>query len=136
MVRGISLLRIHFGLTHSLVLGLIIGAVLIQYASWPWIFYVTAILAIPIATACILLIPTISTKSESDDPVAKKAKGLDVIGVATLTSALILLIYSLTTGPENGWATGGTLAPLIISLLMVVVFFFYETRIPEESAAL
>ena len=117
------------------MIGLLIGAIFVQYASWPWLFYLTSMLAIPIAIACILLIPRIKTK-ESDEPAARKAKGLDVIGVSTLTIALILLIYSLTTGPENGWATGGTLAPLIISVLMIVGFFIYETKIPEDQAAL
>jgi len=41
----------------SPVLGVIIGAVIVSYASWPWIFYVTAIVALLVATACTFLIP-------------------------------------------------------------------------------
>jgi len=41
----------------SPVLGVIIGAVIVSYATWPWIFYATAIVALLVAIACTFLIP-------------------------------------------------------------------------------
>ena len=113
------------------VSGLIIGALLVQYASWSWIFWLNTILAIPIATACLFLIPS---PEHVDDPL--KAKRVDVIGVSMLTSAFILFIFALTSGSTDGWSSAVVLAPLIVSVLLIAAFLYYETRIPEDSAAL
>ena len=113
------------------VSGLIIGAIFVQYASWSWIFWLNTILAIPIATTCLFLIPS---PEHVDDPL--KAKRVDVIGVSMLTSAFILFIFALTSGSTDGWSSAVVIAPLIIAVLLVVAFLYYETRIPEESAAL
>ncbi|KZT34692.1 MFS general substrate transporter [Sistotremastrum suecicum HHB10207 ss-3] len=123
------------------MLGLIIGALLVQYASWPWVFWFATIIILLISALCIFLIPT---KMAEPEPVTKngeivavqKAKGLDVIGVAILTAALILLIFGVTSGTTSGWGTAIVLAPLFISVALFALFFWYETRIPEENAAL
>lgn len=62
--------------------------------------------------------------------------GLDLGGVALLTIALILFIYAITTGSSSKWISAGVLAPMVIAVLLFIGFFVYETRVPEESAAL
>lgn len=61
------------------VLGLLIGAMLVQYASWPWIFWFVAIVGVGLAAICMFLIPN-----------AKREKGktvkFDMQGVSLLTS--------------------------------------------------
>jgi MFS family permease len=61
----------------SIVLGLIIGALFVQYTSWPWIFYFTAIMGSTIGITCFILIP------KSTKPVSKAR--FDVFGIATLS---------------------------------------------------
>ena len=50
--------------------------------------------------------------------------------------ALVLLIFAMTQGSSSGWGTGGVIAPLIISIFMIAGFFFYETLIPTDMAAM
>lgn len=51
-------------------------------------------------------------------------------------AALILFIFAVTSGgASTGWRTAGVIAPLIISVFMVIAFFYYETRIPVETAS-
>ena len=61
------------------VLGILIGAVLVQYAGWAWIFWFVAIVGVGIAAISLVLIPN-----------AKREKGknvkFDVPGVSLLTS--------------------------------------------------
>ncbi|THH14444.1 hypothetical protein EW146_g5879 [Bondarzewia mesenterica] len=114
------------------VAGLIIGGVFAQFATWHWVFWFVTIVAVPISFSCIFLIPAQPNKGHSR---TQSLKRLDMIGVSILTIALVLLIYAVTSGSANGWGTGGVLAPLIISIFMVAGFFYYETLIPTEMAA-
>jgi len=114
------------------VLGLIIGAIFVQYANWSWVFWFVAMVAFPIAGICLLLVPSQEEKVNIE---GKKWKSLDMGGVSILTVALILFIFAITSGSSDGWASAMVLAPLVISILMVVSFFWYETRIPASKAA-
>ncbi|CEL53947.1 Puromycin resistance protein pur8 OS=Streptomyces alboniger GN=pur8 PE=3 SV=1 [Rhizoctonia solani AG-1 IB] len=112
------------------VLGTIIGAILVEYASWRWIFWIISIISIPAATACIFLIPDSPRRKEA------KASQLDAIGVFILIAAIVLFVYALTTGSVSGWRSGGVLAPFFVSIALFVAFFFWETRVDEANAAL
>ncbi|KAF7981588.1 hypothetical protein HWV62_32634 [Athelia sp. TMB] len=119
------------------ILGLFVGAIFIQYASWHWTFWFLALLTVPIAFIGWLLIPR--EKAPSEGPKLKglaKFLSLDLVGVSTLTVALVLLIFSLTSGSSSGWASPLVLVPLIISIIMIVSFFLWEKRIPVETAAI
>jgi len=58
------------------------------------------------------------------------------VGVSFLTSALILFVFGLTSGPTTGWQTAQVWAPVVISFALLAGFFYWETRIPEEDAAM
>lgn len=138
------------------VLGVFIGALLVQYASYHWVFWFVAIVAIPIALGCLFIIPSeLAKPSNEPDASSTKWKSLDLIGISILTGvshprelllacgvnwlpsvALILFIYAVTSGSSDGWATAGVLAPLIISIFLIVGFFYWETLIPFENAAM
>jgi hypothetical protein len=47
----------------------------------------------------------------------------------------VLLIYAVTSGSTTGWATAGVIAPLVISIFLLAGFFYYETLISPDSAA-
>jgi hypothetical protein len=63
-------------------------------------------------------------------------KRLDLLGVFIITAALILFVYAVTSGSVTGWGSANVLAPLIISIAMVVAFFVYEALIDPELASL
>lgn len=115
------------------VLGLIIGAIFVQFANWSWVFWFVAILAIPIGGLCMWLAPT--PRRGIDEPQSQRWKQLDLGGVSILTAALILFIFAITSGSTVGWATAEVLVPLVISVFGVAGFFFFETRIPASTAA-
>ncbi|KIJ09573.1 hypothetical protein PAXINDRAFT_17332 [Paxillus involutus ATCC 200175] len=119
------------------VLGLLIGAMFVQWASFHWVFWFVALIAIPVALACLFIIPPEIAKS-ADKPNTRTAKWkcLDLIGVCLLTVATILFIFALTSGSADGWATAGLLVPLIMSVLVIAGFFYWETVIPVDKAAI
>ncbi|KAF8129729.1 major facilitator superfamily domain-containing protein [Boletus edulis] len=119
------------------VLGLLIGAVFVQYTSYHWVFWFVAIVAIPVALACIFVIPPeIAKCKDRPDPHSARWRSLDLIGILILTTALILFIYAVTSGSADGWATAGVLTPLIISIFLTFGFFYWETIVPADKAAI
>ncbi|KAG9052891.1 hypothetical protein FS842_009092 [Serendipita sp. 407] len=109
--------------------GLLVGAVLVQYAGWQWIFWLVAIIGIGVALICLVLIP--NSKRDKLNTVK-----FDILGVGMLTIAVILFIFAVTSVSTQGWATAYVLAPLIISFVLAALFFVWEARIPFEDAAL
>ena len=49
---------------------------------------------------------------------------------------MILFIFAVTSGSIQGWATAYVLAPLIISVLLLIAFFVWEAYIDEIDAAM
>ncbi|KAG0704079.1 major facilitator superfamily domain-containing protein [Suillus ampliporus] len=119
------------------VVGLLIGAMFVEWASYHWVFWFVAIVAVPVALACVFIIPPQTTKT-TDNPehATAKWKCLDLVGVSILTAALILFIFAGTSSSTDGWASAIVLVPLIISISMVVGFFYWETLVPVENAAI
>ena len=113
-------------------LGPIVGGyMVVAGVSWRWVFWFATIVAIPVSFLSMILIPA-QQKDKND---SSKMQGLDIIGVSILTAALVLLVFGVTTGSSSGWGTAMTLAPIVISIFLIVVFFIYEAHIPEEKAA-
>lgn len=53
-----------------------------------------------------------------------------------LAVAFILFIYAVTSGSADGWATAEVLTPFIISVLLIIGFFYWETQIPFKNATM
>ncbi|KAG2050525.1 MFS general substrate transporter [Suillus hirtellus] len=118
-------------------LGLMIGAMFVQWASYHWVFWFIAIVAVPTALACAFIIsPEIARTKDNLEPAAAKWKSLDLLGVTILTVALILFIFAVTSGSTDGWASAAVLVPLIISIMLMIGFFFWETLIHVDTAAI
>ncbi|KAI0804557.1 major facilitator superfamily domain-containing protein [Irpex lacteus] len=121
----------------GIVFGLLVGAIFVQLATWPWVFYFMAIGVFSTAVAAFVFVPLPRNKEKLGRPGVAKWKYLDLGGIAILTSALILLIFAVTEGGSStGWGSATVIAPLIISVFMIAAFLFFETRLPEEFAAI
>ena len=75
-------------------LGLILGGVLTEYASWRWTLLVNTPIAIATAVAAALLV------RESR---AEGKPRYDIPGVVTSTLGLVALVYGFTKANESGW---------------------------------
>ncbi|HZU73768.1 MAG TPA: MDR family MFS transporter [Acidimicrobiales bacterium] len=96
------------------ILGPVLGGVLVQGASWRWIFYVN----IPIGIAALILAARILPKQEIDE-----RHPLDFLGLLLLSPGLAILVYGLseaTTG--GGFGSSRTLAGIGVGLALVVAF--------------
>ncbi|KIM88023.1 hypothetical protein PILCRDRAFT_63090 [Piloderma croceum F 1598] len=110
------------------VLGLIIGAFFVQFASWRWVFWFLALMTTPIALACVVIVPPQATRATDIQSKVSKFKSLDLVGISLLTVALILFIFALTSGSTKGWGSPLVLVPLISAICLIGCFLGWETH--------
>lgn len=100
-------------------IGLILGGLLTEYASWHWCLLVN----VPIAILAFFL--AIGNVHES------KASGdtrYDIPGAITSSLGLVSLVYGITQVGELGWSNSTTLSWFGASMILLVSFFVIESR--------
>lgn len=107
--------------------GPVLGGVIVDNISWRWIFLVN----LPIG-AVALLLALLWLKEEAQP----KAGRFDVAGFVLSATGVSLLIYALSTGPENGWLSTSTLAAGIIGACSFVAMIVVELRVREPMLKL
>ena len=60
----------------------------------------------------------------------------DLLGAATSTASLLLLVYTLVEAPERGWASAATVAGLVASAALMALFVRTEARHPRPLVRL
>ncbi|AWB93117.1 MFS transporter [Aeromicrobium chenweiae] len=103
-------------------LGLILGGVLTEYASWRWTLLVNTPIAIATAIAGALLVH--ESRAEG------KAR-YDIPGVVTSTLGLVALVYGFTKANEDGWSDSVTISLLAAAVVLLVAFVVIESRTAE-----
>lgn len=99
--------------------GVFLGGVLTEYASWPWVFYVT----IPIALFVLAFAATALPRT-----VRKASGSIDIGGALTVTAGLASVVYAVVNAPEVGWLTAQTLGVLAAGIVLLVIFFIIQAR--------
>jgi EmrB/QacA subfamily drug resistance transporter len=100
-------------------IGLILGGLLTEYASWRWCLGVN----VPIALIAFVL--AVSNVKES------RATGdtrYDVPGAVTVTLGLVSFVYAITKAGQIGWGKSETLTFFGIAIALLVTFFVIESR--------
>ena len=102
-------------------IGVLLGGVLTNWLDWHWIFLVN----IPIGVAVVLL----SLRLLPSEHAAPANKRVDVAGAITVTLALMLAVYAIVNGNQNGWASGRTLGLLGGAIVLLALFLGIESRV-------
>ena len=105
-----------------------VGGILVDALSWPWIFYVNVPVGIAVFLAALKYVP------ESKDERAHKS--FDLAGAVTVTSGLIILVYAIVKAQEKGWGSLHTLVVGGIAILLLAAFVFIERRSVEPLVRL
>jgi EmrB/QacA subfamily drug resistance transporter len=100
--------------------GLILGGVLTQYASWPWIFFVNVPVGVVGFALSLRLIP------ESKDEHAHGS--YDLAGAVTVTGGLMALVYAIVDAQSAGWGSTKTIGFFVLAVALLAAFVAVETR--------
>jgi EmrB/QacA subfamily drug resistance transporter len=101
-------------------IGLIMGGMLTQWASWRW----TLLVNVPIALVALAGSRRLVTESKAEGELH-----YDLVGTATVTAGLVSLVYGFTKAESDGWASGVTVAFLAAAVLLLAAFVAIEARI-------
>jgi EmrB/QacA subfamily drug resistance transporter len=104
----------------GVALGPVTGGALLEHFYWGSIFLALAPLALLAAGLTFVLVP------ESRDP---SVPALDRPGLVVSTAALTLLVYTLIEAPVREWTSFATVAGLVGSAVLIVVFVVIERRV-------
>jgi EmrB/QacA subfamily drug resistance transporter len=100
--------------------GLLLGGVLTDLVSWPWIFIVN----VPVGIATLALAFRYVPESRVDTA----NKTFDLAGAFTVTSGLVVLVYGIVKAQSYGWGSGKTLGILAVGAALLVAFVAIERR--------
>jgi EmrB/QacA subfamily drug resistance transporter len=101
--------------------GVLLGGVLTSYLSWPWIFFIN----VPVGVAVLALTPFLLNETRGS---AYGRRHFDLAGAASVTSGIMLLVYGLTRGTDDGWTSRTTIGFLSAAAVLIVGFVVIELR--------
>ena len=100
-------------------IGLLLGGLLTEYASWRWCLYVNLLFAIPAAVAAFSLLHNV---------VPAHRPKLDVPGTITATTGLFALVYGFSHAETTSWSDPLTVGMLASSAVLLVSFVLIQLR--------
>ena len=104
------------------------GGLIIDQASWRWIFAIN----IPFVIATLVLIAI----AVPQRPLAARRPSVDWLGAALCALGLAGPVYALIRQPELGWTAPGVVVPFVGGFALLGLFLLHEARTPEPMLPL
>src|SRR5579864_1327758 len=111
------------------VIGPVLGGVLVQYASWRWVFF----LNVPLA-AVVLFVVFWRVPESRNEPAASGK--LDWWGTLLVTFGLGSLVYGLIQAGAQGFGNPIALGTIAAGIVALTAFILVEARIPTPMVPL
>jgi len=102
-------------------IGVLLGGILTNSLDWHWIFLVNIPIGVLVVVLSLRLLPA--------GQGAAAAGRLDVAGAVTVTASLMLAVYAIVNGNQEGWTSGRTLGLLAAAAVLFAVFLAIEARV-------
>jgi EmrB/QacA subfamily drug resistance transporter len=101
-------------------LGLVIGGALTELG-WRWVFFV------PVAVSAVLLAGAIRLVPKTATPQIR-SRSFDAPGAVGMTSAMLLLVFTLVEAPTVGWMSARSLLSFAGAAILFAAFVWHENR--------
>jgi EmrB/QacA subfamily drug resistance transporter len=97
-------------------LGILLGGVITEVASWRWVFLIN----VPFAAATLVLVPRLIAESRV------AGRGFDLPGAVAVTAGMTTLVYTVLEASDYGWRSAETHAGFAGALVLVATFALIE----------
>jgi len=103
--------------------GLILGGILTEQLSWPWIFYVNLPIGVATVAAAAVFVP--ESRADAAD------RGFDIAGALLVTAGLSVLVYAIVEAQSRGWGSATTLGFGGVAIVLLAGFIAVERVHPR-----
>lgn len=110
----------------GIAVGLILGGVLTQLASWRWVFFVN----VPIGAAVAVLSRRVLAETPS------RNGRFDIVGALTSTAGVASFVFGFVSAAQNGWNQLAAVVPFAAGVALMATFIANESRAPEPITPL
>jgi EmrB/QacA subfamily drug resistance transporter len=100
--------------------GVIASGLLTDGPGWRWVFFIN----LPVG----VLLTLLATRFLPVDRATAGSRRFDTLGATTVTGGLLLLVYGLNRGVDDGWTSPGTLALFAGAAALLGAFAWVESR--------
>ena len=101
-------------------IGVLLGGILTDVLSWHWIFLVNVPVGALVVALTLRLVPAARVEGAT--------RRLDIAGAVTVTASLMLAVYAIVNGNQNGWTSAETLGVLAGAVALLAIFLAIELR--------
>ena len=108
--------------------GLLMGGVLTDVASWRWVFFVN----VPVGIITLAL----ALRYVAESRIQAVQRSFDIAGAVTVTSGLVVLVYAIVKAQAWGWGSSKTLGLGVVAFALLAVFVAIERRSPAPLVRL
>jgi MFS family permease len=109
-------------------LGVLLGGVLTDLLDWHWIFLVNVPVGITVCVLTVLVLPAARGQVST--------ARIDFAGAVTVTLALMLAVYAIVNGNQQGWTSAQTVGLLVGAVVLLAAFLVIETRVASPLVPL
>jgi EmrB/QacA subfamily drug resistance transporter len=100
--------------------GLLLGGVLTDIASWRWVFFVN----VPVGVFAVAL----ALRFIQESRVEQARRSYDIGGAVTVTGGLVVLVYGIVKAQTWGWGSGRAIIDFAIAVVLLAAFLVIESR--------
>jgi EmrB/QacA subfamily drug resistance transporter len=102
-------------------IGVLLGGILTNSLNWHWIFLVNLPIGVVVFALSLRLLPSAHARPAN--------ARVDIAGAITVTVALMLAVYAIVNGNQNGWTSGQTLGLLGGAVALLAIFLVIESHV-------
>jgi EmrB/QacA subfamily drug resistance transporter len=100
--------------------GLLLGGILTDLATWRWIFFVNVPVGVALIFATARYVPVSQPRLSG--------RAFDLPGAAAVTGGLVMLVYGVVRSNTDGWASTQTISLLTAAIVLLGAFLAIESR--------
>jgi EmrB/QacA subfamily drug resistance transporter len=107
-------------------LGLVLGGVITQWASWRWAFFIN----VPVGLTVVACTPAFLAETR------RQPGHFDLAGALTSVTGMVALVYAFIRAASAGWSDPMTLAALVLAGVALAAFVLTEARAAQPVTPL